>query len=212
MTSLPFREKLRSRLAANSLAIAPEQVSQLDRYFQSLLQWNRKINLTGFDLDPISDQAIDRLFCEPLAAVAHFPGAAKAWVDVGSGGGSPALPIKIAIPSLPLTLVETRDRKCAFLRDVARDLGSVRTTVLNQRFEDASAGLDRADVITLRAVRAYPRLSQAVDRVLVDGGLVLVFGEVNPLDWPHFASIHVEVTQLLQSNQSRLSVLKKPSR
>ena len=208
MSGFPFRERLEARLAAANLAVTAAKIAQLDQYFQILLRWNRTINLTGLELDPLSDQAIDRLFCEPIAAVLHFPSTARSWVDIGSGGGSPAFPVKIAIPALPVTLVEIRDRKCAFLREAARDLKLLRTSVVNQRFEEAAAWMDRADLITLRAVRAHPQLSQAIAHVLEDHGLVLVFGEVSALDWPHFAA-EPKVSELLRSNRSVLSILKK---
>jgi hypothetical protein len=79
-----------------------------------------------------------------------------------SGGGSPAIPLKLVEPALDLTLVESKARKAALLREVVRELGLIRTSVETSRFEElasrtraeASAGL-----LTIRAVRLEPKLS-----------------------------------------------------
>ena len=204
-----FRERLRARAVASSISVTNEQVEKLDRYFQLLMQWSRKINLTGFDLHSISDQAIDRLFCEALAAAQYFPARATSWVDVGSGGGSPAVPLKIVLSNLPLTMVEMRDRKCAFLREVTRELDLSRTTVLSSRVEEvAKAGMNRADVVTVRAVRSSPRLSHAIVQLLQDDGMVLAFGAANQPDWPDF-TVRKDGPKLLRPSGSPLSMLTK---
>src|SRR6185312_5103916 len=97
-----------------------------------------------------------RLFIEPLAAARVIDDSWTPWVDVGSGGGSPAIPLKLVRPALNLTLVESKARKAAFLREVVRELGLTGASVETSRFEElasrpeaqASTGL-----LTLRAVR-----------------------------------------------------------
>src|SRR5262245_38745059 len=73
-------------------------VDKFVRYCDLLNYWNRRINLTSLDLNPPSKEALDRLFIEPLLAVRHV-GTPTHWIDIGSGGGSPAIPMKISRPS-----------------------------------------------------------------------------------------------------------------
>ena len=88
---------------------------KLVTYLELLWKWNRKINLTAI-LEP--EMAIDRLLLEPLAAAAHLP-AGGMLADLGSGGGSPAIPLALALSPSKLLMVESRSRKASFLREAA---------------------------------------------------------------------------------------------
>ena len=59
----------------------------------------------------------------------------KTLIDIGSGGGFPAIPLKIMKEDLSLTMLEATGKKCEFLKTVARDLGLENVTVLNDRAE-----------------------------------------------------------------------------
>ena len=103
--------------AAHAGLLVPEALSaRLVVYYQVLSHWNRKINLTALS-DP--DEAVDRLLLEPIAAATHLPHHA-ALVDLGSGGGSPAIPLALATNAANLVMVESRVRKAAFLREALR--------------------------------------------------------------------------------------------
>ncbi|MEP7117847.1 MAG: RsmG family class I SAM-dependent methyltransferase, partial [Acidobacteriota bacterium] len=108
-----------------------------ETYFIELARWNRKMNLSALSLDGDgSDEAVDRLLMEPAVASRHIPDSARTLLDVGSGGGSPAIPIKICRPDLALTMVEVKVRKSVFLRQVSRSLSLARTQVETSRFEE----------------------------------------------------------------------------
>ncbi len=108
-------------------------LSPLEAYFRLLTQWNAQINLTSLPLNEPSDAAFDRLLVEPLAAARQIPDASQVWYDLGSGGGSPAIPLKIARPALKLTMIESKERKAAFLREAIRTVGLAGTIVLTER-------------------------------------------------------------------------------
>ena len=79
------------------------------------------MNLTALPLDPPTDETFDRLLIEPLAASRQVRAdMASVWFDLGSGGGRPAIPLKIARQQLRLTMIESKERKSAFLREAAR--------------------------------------------------------------------------------------------
>jgi 16S rRNA (guanine527-N7)-methyltransferase len=174
-----------------------------------LTQWNKRINLTGFDLEKASDLAIDRLICEPLASAHYLPAKAGSWIDIGSGGGSPAVPIKVVRPALALTMVEMRLRKAAFLREVARELGLVEAHVEDIPFQELSrqSSLKRSVVfITIRAVRADSSVRDGAMEVLRADGKVFFFGSIREQDWPGFST---EKTTLLSGAEhpSALAIL-----
>jgi 16S rRNA (guanine527-N7)-methyltransferase len=172
-------ERLARRASAAGCALSPDLADRLLTYLRLLALWNRRINLTGFDLSDPSDEAIDRLLIEPVAASALVRAGDRRALDIGSGGGSPAIPLLLAVPSIEMTLVEVRAKKAVFLREVIRTM-ALPATVEVARVEDvaASRAVGVFDVITFRAVRADLGLWRAVDHLLAPGGRVLWFGGV----------------------------------
>src|SRR3954449_3248576 len=158
MTTIEFRDRLARRTRRAKAPIALNMLEPLEGYYRLLAQWNAKINLTALPLDPPSDETFDRLLVEPLAAAKHIPAhTPSVWFDLGSGGGSPAIPLKIARPSLRLTMIESKERKGAFLREAVRTLELTEATIVTERFEDAAASANffrRGNLVTMRAVRA----------------------------------------------------------
>lgn len=170
-------ERLVRRAAAAGVLLSPELADRLLVYLRLLWQWNRRVNLTGFDLSEPRDEALDRLVIEPVAAATLMRAGDRRVVDIGSGGGSPAIPLALAVPSIEMTLVEVRAKKAAFLREVIRTLGLPASVEVTRAEEFAAAtAVGRFDVVTFRAVRADQELWRAVDRLLVPDGHVLWFG------------------------------------
>ena len=113
----------------------------------------------------------------PTALAKLSPG--ETVLDLGSGGGSPAIPIKIYRPELRLTMVESKTRKASFLREAIRVLGLVDAAVENLRFEDLASSENRrgvVDLITVRGVRVDARLLSVCDGLLAENGRLVVFG------------------------------------
>ena len=112
MANREFYERLSRRAKAADVALSIDLAEKLGTYYQLLTKWNAKINLTAFRLTPEGDdQAIDRLLIEPVAAARYVPDNARTLLDAGSGGGSPALPLKLASRNLSLRMVEVKTRK-----------------------------------------------------------------------------------------------------
>jgi 16S rRNA (guanine527-N7)-methyltransferase len=123
--------------------ILPSQLSQLQWHYELLLRWNRVINLTSI---AHPEEIIERHFCESLFLGVHLPSGKLSAVDIGSGGGFPGLPVAVLRPDCTFTLVESRQRKAAFLNEVSRSLSNVQ--VLARRVEQIDRhfewGLSRA--------------------------------------------------------------------
>ena len=127
-----------ARASRAGIIVSHGVCEQLEAYFRLLTLWNQRINLTALPLSPPTDETFDRLLIEPLAAARFAAEPPQAWFDLGSGGGSPAIPFKIAHPSARLTMVESKTKKAAFLREAIRVLGLTDTVVIDERFETIS--------------------------------------------------------------------------
>jgi len=177
VTQQSFTERLASRLQSVSISLTLGQIQLLNAYWVLLARWNAKVNLTALPLNDYHSESIDRLIVEPLAGVRLMPPLPFAWADLGSGGGSPAIPMKIAMPDARLVMIESRTRKAAFLREVVRSLALDAVEVLSERFEDVAASRPAsADCITVRAVRPEGSLAKTASQMLKPTGRLLLFG------------------------------------
>ncbi|MEM8799451.1 MAG: 16S rRNA (guanine(527)-N(7))-methyltransferase RsmG [Pseudomonadota bacterium] len=129
--------------------VSRETDARLQIYVDTLLKWQTKMNLIG----PSTVGLVwFRHILDSLQLLAHIPseGVSKTFIDVGSGGGFPALAIVAGRDDLSGTLFEANQRKASFLRYTARAMGvETRVTVKAQRIEAATAF--PADLITARA-------------------------------------------------------------
>jgi 16S rRNA (guanine527-N7)-methyltransferase len=205
----PFRRRLREAVKKAQIDVDSTQISALEQYFDLLARWNRKINLTAFRLEDAPEAAINRLFVEPLQAAARIERASLQWFDLGSGGGSPAIPLKIVRPELRLTLVESRSRKAAFLSEAARYLGLTETVISQKRIEDLleSGNRESLDLVTLRAVRTDVGLWKILSDLLRPSGRLFLFG--SDLDREERLSFALEDELVLAGDGSRLFILRK---
>src|SRR5262245_7983539 len=171
-------KRLSTRARSIGLEIPVDVSAALVDYYKLLSRWNRKINLTSLS-DP--DAAVDRLLLEPLLAARYLPRNA-AVIDLGSGGGSPAIPLAMGTGARLLVMVESRGRKAAFLREASRQL-NFPAVVETSRFEDVAsrdAYRHAMDVVSIRAVRVdEPTLSVAATFAR-PGGRVALFASSEP--------------------------------
>lgn len=211
---MPIREKLAKRASKAGLSLPDTVISGLCAYFELLRKWNRKVSLTALPVEDSGDEAIDRLLIEPALATKYLPRADAVTVDIGSGGGSPAIPMKLAAPEISLRMVESKTRKAAFLREAVRTLELDRTSVDAVRFEELLARPalhDAVDVVTLRAVRVDRKTLAELQSFIRPGGFLFLFGTSAPvaaeLAAPHLVPSDSHV--LLSQWGSRLEILRK---
>jgi 16S rRNA (guanine527-N7)-methyltransferase len=154
------------------------QLARLDQLAAALRDGNQRLNLTRI-VDP---RAIEvRHFLDSLSAAVPLldrlqAGEALRLVDIGSGGGMPGLPLKIAFPALRLSLVESANKKAAFLRETVAALGLTDVEVLPERAEFAARLADRRDAYDWATARALGSLSVVVELCapfLAPGGLLV---------------------------------------
>lgn len=180
-----FEAALTTRISTvdppGSVTVTASQMGQLFGYYELLRLWNRRVNLTALSLPPVPPiETLDRLFMEPLLAAQHVPERDHqgAWLDFGSGGGSPAVPLKIVRPSLELTLVESRAKKVAFLREVVRGIALRAADVCDLRVEDLLRHREQgtAAMVTVRGLKLDGVVFSVAAGLIRPGGRMLVFG------------------------------------
>ena len=178
MNESEFVARLRTRATELGLNVSGPQARELEKFYGLLARWNRRINLTALDLGPsLEKETLDRLFLEPLIAAELIPNIPLAVIDLGSGAGSPALPIKVVRPTVQLTMVETRGRKAAFLREAVRTLGMRDVEVEQARFQALPASLSSEfDVAIVRALKVDEDLLATVLDLLTPDGRFITFG------------------------------------
>lgn len=149
----------------NGLDISRETYEKLKAFVALLTKWTRKINL-------IAPNTVNDIWQRHVADSAQIytlaPKTWDRWLDIGSGGGLPALVIAILDEAQqPMTLIESDQRKCLFLQTVRREL-SLNVTVLNARIETADT--PPATVLSARALASLTDLLGHADRVLSPDG------------------------------------------
>lgn len=176
MTSKEFAQRLARRAKRVRVSVPAELGAKLWDYFELLFRWNAKINLTSLTLDA-PDEAIDRLLIEPVLAARLLSDSGRALIDIGSGGGSPAIPLALATPGIKLVMVEAKARKSAFLREALRQL-DLDGTVETARFEELLSRPEfheTFEFLTVRAVRTEPRTLLGLQAFVRPGGKLLLF-------------------------------------
>lgn len=167
-----------------NLALTEAQLNAFARYSQELIAWNQRVNLTSI-VEP--SEIVVKHFLDSLSVYQVLPGLplSLSLVDVGSGAGFPGLPLKIALPELRLTLLESTGKKTAFLQHLIQVLNLTGVTVLTARAEEAGrqpTQRERYDVAVARAVAPLPVLAEYTLPLVKRGGLVIVQKGQHPAD------------------------------
>ncbi len=169
------------------VVLTSEQVNAFFIYFAELNKWNQKINLTTIqeERDMIIKHGLDS-----LSYIKGFaPASGMSLLDMGSGAGFPALPIKIVHPEIAATLVESVKKKASFLRHVVRTLTLSNVYVVDKRTEELSGShLAAFDVVTARAFADMKSaLSAGLPFLKPNGLMVLSRGPEETISDPELA-------------------------
>lgn len=170
---------VRAQAAAWNTACDDAQLAALLSYAESLLRWNARINLTAARS---MDVLVAEHFIDAFALARKLEQPARV-IDVGSGGGLPAIPLAVLRPSLSATLVEPIAKKAAFLRTAIRELGlGDRASVHVGRGEAIAKETPRAfDVAISRATLAPARWLPLGAKLVRPGGRVFALTTADAL-------------------------------
>jgi 16S rRNA (guanine527-N7)-methyltransferase len=164
------------RVAADILGrgLSDKQVELFGKYLELLRKWQKIHRLLG-STEP--DWIIERVFLDSLLYVRVVPSSVREIVDIGSGAGVPGIPLRIAIPDLRLTMVESRQRRVSFLLTVVRELDLVGATVIGNRLENVAGALQgKFDAVVARCAGDLETLFTLGAKLVKPGGVVVVSG------------------------------------
>jgi 16S rRNA (guanine527-N7)-methyltransferase len=167
------RELLTTGAQELGVVLTIEQINSFFLYMAELKKWNRKINLTAITEDR------DMVIKHVLDSLAYRKGFAPApglkLLDMGSGAGFPAIPLRLAHPEIAVTLVESIKKKASFLRHIIRTLKLSGINVVDKRTEElADSLLATFDVVTARAFADIGTALAAGTPFLKPGGLMVL--------------------------------------
>ncbi|MBU3694513.1 MAG: 16S rRNA (guanine(527)-N(7))-methyltransferase RsmG [Rhodocyclaceae bacterium] len=182
-----LEDLLDAGLAELALPISEGARARLLAYVRLLEKWNQTYNLTAVR-EPAA--MVTQHLLDTLATLPHLPGGTLA--DIGSGGGIPGVPIAIAQSERPVTLVESNQKKVAFLRQVAIELALPNVEVVEGRVESL-AGRE-FDVLISRALSELPEFARMAGHLLAPGGSIVSMKGLYP---------HEELASLQQPWQVR---------
>lgn len=156
--------------------LSERQKEQFKLYANFLIQENQKYNLTSIvDIEEVYIKHFyDSLMIKDVIDLSDV----ETFLDVGSGAGFPAIPIKIMYPNLKVTIIEPTKKRCNFLSEVCNLLDLKNVVIINDRSENISEeNRDYFDVVTARAVASLPILLElTVPYVKVDGFFLALKG------------------------------------
>ncbi|WP_422804430.1 16S rRNA (guanine(527)-N(7))-methyltransferase RsmG [Streptococcus sp. FT1-55] len=162
-------------LAEQGFTLSDLQKNQFERYFELLIEWNKKINLTAITE---KEEVYLKHFYDSLAPVlqGHIKNEPVRLLDIGAGAGFPSLPMKILCPELEVTIIDSLNKRINFLTLLAGELGLDRVHFYHGRAEDF--GQDKTfratfDIVTARAVARMQVLSELTIPFLTIGGRLI---------------------------------------
>ena len=147
MTINEFIESLKQL----NIEITSDQLNQLELYYELLVEWNNKINLTGITEH---NEVYLKHFYDSLTICRNINlNEVDSLADVGTGAGFPGMLIKILFPNLKVDLIDSLGKRIVFLNDVVNKLKLQKISIINARAEEyATQVREKYDVVTARAV------------------------------------------------------------
>lgn len=154
------------------IEINDKQLKQLEKYYELLIEWNEKINLTGITKkeDVYLKHFYDSLTIQKIIDLNDV----ETLCDVGTGAGFPGLVLKIVFPNLKVTLLDALNKRINFLNDVIEKLELKDIETIHSRSEDyALKNREKFDVVTARAVASLPVLMELCVPLIKENGFFI---------------------------------------
>ncbi len=162
-----------------SVKVSDLQAERFEKFFELLIEYNQKFNITAITE---KSEVYVKHFIDSILVVDKFiTKDSLSMIDVGSGGGFPAIPVKIMKDDLLLTLLEATGKKCEFLKTVVKELGLTNVTIINDRAEILAKNekyREKYDICSARAVARLNTLSEyCMPFVKVGGNFIAYKGD-----------------------------------
>lgn len=167
-------EQFVQALKEQGIELSEKQIQQFRRYFDILVEWNEKMNLTAITDEP---SVYLKHFYDSISASFHFDFTKVTTVcDVGAGAGFPSLPIKICYPHLHITIVDSLNKRIQFLNHLSDEIGLDHVEFVHARAEEFGQNpqyREKFELVTARAVARLSVLSELCLPLVKEGGQFL---------------------------------------
>lgn len=164
-------DQFKALFAAKGIILSQQQMDQYETYYQMLVEWNEKMNLTAITEKP---DVYLKHFYDSVSAAFYFDFKRPLNIcDVGAGAGFPSIPLKIAFPEMKVTIVDSLNKRITFLEELAKKLGLENTTFIHDRAETFGknpAHREKYEVVMARAVARMSVLSELCLPLVKVGG------------------------------------------
>ncbi|MED4207284.1 16S rRNA (guanine(527)-N(7))-methyltransferase RsmG [Neobacillus mesonae] len=173
-------EQFIASLKEKGITLTEKQLDQFEKYYETLVEWNEKMNLTA-----ITDKEDVYLkhFYDSITAGFYFDFTKPLRLsDVGAGAGFPSIPLKIIFPEIEVTIVDSLNKRISFLNHLANVLGLEKVQFVHDRAETFGVNpkyRESFDVVTARAVARMSVLSELCLPLVKVGGHFLALKAAN---------------------------------
>lgn len=165
-------EQFLNGLKEHGIELNQIQIDQFTTYFEQLVEWNEKMNLTAITEEP---EVYLKHFFDSISAAFYVDlTGEKSICDVGAGAGFPSIPLKICYPELEVTIVDSLNKRIGFLEHLAEKLKLDHVEFVHARAEDFGQNKkyrEKFDIVTARAVARLSVLSELCVPLVKKGGL-----------------------------------------
>ena len=162
-------------LSGWNFTLNENQISQLDTFYELLVEKNKVMNLTAITE---FDEVIVKHFADSLSICTVLPDSINTVCDLGTGAGFPGIPMAIAFPNLQFTLIDSLNKRIKFLQEVVDALGLTNVTLVHARAEEAGRNKlyrEKFDLVVSRAVANIATLSEYCLPLVDKGGYFISF-------------------------------------
>ncbi|MBP3262171.1 16S rRNA (guanine(527)-N(7))-methyltransferase RsmG [Pseudobutyrivibrio sp.] len=162
-------------LSSWNFEIDDNKISQLDKYYEMLIEKNKVMNLTAITE---FDEVLVKHFVDSLSICTIIPDDVKSVCDLGTGAGFPGIPMAIAYPDLQFSLIDSLNKRIKFLQEVVDALGLTNVTLVHGRAEEAGRNKlyrEQYDLVVSRAVANISTLSEYCLPLVKVGGYFISF-------------------------------------
>ncbi|WP_391206035.1 16S rRNA (guanine(527)-N(7))-methyltransferase RsmG [Psychrobacillus sp. L4] len=170
-------------LREKGIELNTKQVQQFKRYFELLVEWNEKMNLTAITDEP---SVYLKHFFDSISASFYedFTGSYSV-CDVGAGAGFPSIPLKICYPNLKVTIVDSLNKRIQFLTHLSKELQLSNVNFVHARAEEFGQNAEyreKYDIVTARAVARLSVLAELCVPLVKIGGRFIAMKAASALD------------------------------
>lgn len=169
------KELFIEELSKLNITLSEKQLNQLDKYYELLIDWNEKINLTR--ITEYEDVYLKHFYDSLTIAKVVDLSTKQTLCDVGTGAGFPGVVLKIVYPNLKITLVDSLQKRVNYLNEIVKELGLEGIHAIHSRGEDFK---ETFEVVTARAVANIEKLvSYTMHLVNKNGIFVAMKGNID---------------------------------